>query len=44
MSVVQIEAAGQETLERMQKLLAGFPNGVEKASRSAMSQIGRAHV
>ena len=38
MSVVQIEAAGQETLERMQKLLAGFPNGVEKASRSAMSR------
>lgn len=38
MSVVQIEATGQETLERMQKLLAGFPNGVEKASRSAMSR------
>jgi len=38
MSIIQVEATGQETLERMQKLLAGFPNGVEKASRSAMSR------
>ena len=38
MSLIQIEAAGQETLEQMQKLLAGFPSGVEKASRSAMSR------
>ena len=38
MSIIQVEATGQETLERMQKLLAGIPGGVEKAGKSAMSR------
>lgn len=38
MSIVQVEASGREALERAEKLLAGFPGGLEKAVRSAMAR------
>lgn len=38
MSVVHLEAAGTESLERAKKLLADIPGGVDKAVRSAMAR------
>lgn len=38
MSVVHLETAGQESLERAKKLLGDIPGGVEKAVRSAMAR------
>ena len=38
MSVVKTEILGQEALTRAEKLLAGIPNGVEKATKSAMQR------
>jgi hypothetical protein len=38
MSIVKTEILGQEALTRAEKLLAGIPNGVEKATKSAMQR------
>ena len=38
MSVIHLEAAGQEALARAEKLLGEIPGGVEKAVRSAMAR------
>lgn len=38
MSVVQVQLLDQGQLERAQKLLAGIPNGAEKAAKSAMTR------
>ena len=38
MSVIHMEAVGQETIDRASKLLAGINGGVERAVRSAMSR------
>lgn len=38
MSIVHLEAAGQESLERAQRLLADIPGGVDQAVRSAMAR------
>lgn len=36
--MIRFEEVGRETLEHAEKLLAGFPGGLEKASKSAMSR------
>lgn len=38
MSVVQVQVMDQGQLDKMQALLAGIPNGVEKAAKSAMQR------
>lgn len=38
MSIIRMEFTGQETVERAQKLLAGVPNGVDRAVKSAMNR------
>lgn len=38
MSMIRIEEVGGKSLERAEKLLAGFPGGVDKAVKSAMSR------
>ncbi|MCI9509560.1 MAG: hypothetical protein HFF10_07445 [Angelakisella sp.] len=38
MSVIQVEAAGQETLDRATRMLAGIDGGIEKAVQGAMSR------
>lgn len=38
MSTIRVELLDQGALERAQKLLAGMPDGIEKASKSAMSR------
>lgn len=38
MSVVTVQAAGQESLDKAEKLLAGIPGGVDKAFESAMNR------
>ena len=38
MSTVRVEAAGQETLDRAQKLLAGIEGGMDKAVRNALDR------
>lgn len=38
MSVIRVEAVGQETLDRAAKLLAGIDGGINKALNSAMSR------
>ena len=40
MSVIRIEEVGGDTLERMNKLLAGIPGGVWKATFSALKRAG----
>ncbi len=38
MSVVQVQVMDQGRLDKLQALLAGIPNGAERAARSAMSR------
>lgn len=38
MSVIEVQTAGQESLDRAEKLLAGIPGGVDKAVKSAMQR------
>lgn len=38
MSIVKTEILGQEALTRAEKLLAGIPNGMQKATKSAMQR------
>lgn len=38
MSAVTVQAAGQESLERAKKLLAGIPGGVDRAVKPAMQR------
>lgn len=38
MSTVRVEAAGQETLDRAQRLLAGIKGGMDKAVKAAMDR------
>lgn len=38
MSIIRIESLGENSLERAEKLLAGFPGGLDKAVKSAMSR------
>lgn len=38
MSMIRIEEVGGKSLERAEKLLAGFPGGLDKAVKSAMSR------
>ena len=38
MGMIRIEGVGGKSLERAEKLLAGFPGGVDKAVKSAMSR------
>lgn len=36
--MIRFEEVGSETLERAERMLAGFPGGLEKAAKSAMSR------
>lgn len=38
MSIVQIGATGQDVLNKAEKLLAGIPDGVDRAFESAMNR------
>ena len=38
MSVIQVEAAGQEVLDRATRMLAGIDGGIDKAVKSAMAR------
>ena len=38
MSMIRIEEVGEKSLERAEKLLAGFPGGLDKAVKSAVSR------
>ncbi len=38
MSIIEVQAVGQESLDRAQKLLAGIPGGMDKAVKSAMQR------
>lgn len=38
MSVVQVQVMDQDRLDKLQALLAGIPNGAERAARSAMQR------
>lgn len=38
MSMIRVEEVGGKSLERAEKLLAGFPGGLDKAVKSAMSR------
>ena len=38
MSLIRVEQVGSNTLERAEKLLAGIPDGMDRAVKSAMSR------
>ena len=38
MSVIQVEAAGQEALDQATRMLAGIDGGIDKAVKSAMAR------
>ena len=38
MSVIQVETAGQESLDRATRMLAGIDDGIERALKSAQSR------
>ena len=38
MSTVTVEVVGQERLNRAQRMLAGIPDGIDKAVKSAMNR------
>ena len=38
MSIIQVEAAGQEVLDRATRMLAGIDGGVDKAVKGAMAK------
>ena len=38
MSLIRVEQVGSNTLERAEKLLAGIPDGMNRAVKSAMTR------